>query len=189
MTDPIKYYTFKEHTDEVEGPFNSEFVAGNHHYPEDSILVDPLPPKTNYAVIADRNADGVAIGTKYIEDYRYQRVYHKTTKESQDLEDFGPIPDGYTDKEPPEWFYHVWDDQSNDWVQDPQLKYDYDLSEALLNRDAHYAGEVDPLRNEAIDLRHQGDNTLADQKHDEALQKKAAINAKFPLPTPPGGNP
>ena len=184
----MRYHTFDQHSDEVEGPFYADYVAGHHHLPVDSIQDEPLPPKAGHAVIAKRDTDGKAVGTQYVEDHRYKRVYHKETMETQDLEDLGPVPDGYTDQEPPGWDFHVWDEQQNSWVVDDQKKYNHDLRETLEEREMLYATFVHPLRIQAIDHRFLGDDARADDCHQRALDTKAQIDADNPLPTPLDGS-
>lgn len=183
MTDPIKYYTFDANNDEVKGPFYSDIVAGAHHYPSDSLTTEPLPPQADKAVIAVRDPDGKATGYQYTEDHRGKTVWHTSEKLMYGtVIDIGPMDSDWTHDEPPSP-YHDWDGSA--WQLDAQAQYDYDLEQAQHLRRSANDLEVTPLRNEVMDLRYQGKDTEADEKHDELIQKMADIDARFPLPSAP----
>ena len=183
MTDPIKYYTFDANNDEVQGPFYSDIVAGAHHYPADSLTTEPLPPQADKAVVAIRDPDGKPIGYQYLDDHRGKKVWHKQNVLGYGVVmDIGPLEDAYTHDEPPSE-YHTWNGSA--WQLDAQAKYDHDLELAQHLRLSANNLEITPLRNEVMDLRYQGKDTEADQKHGELIQKMADIETRFPLPTPP----
>ncbi len=183
MMDPIKYYTFNIYTDEVEGPFESDIVAGAHHYPSDSLTLEPLPPQADKAVVALRGSGGEPIGYQYVDDHRGKKVWH-----TQEIGTYGTVLEigdletGWTHDEPPT-FYHHWNGSA--WDLDPLTEYQRALEEAEHFRYSDNVLQITPLRNEVMDLRHRGKDAEADAKHDELIQKMADIETRWPLPTPP----
>jgi hypothetical protein len=94
----------------------------------------------------------------------------------------GTLEEGWAHDEPPSQ-HHTWDGDA--WTLDSEKEYDNSYEKALHLRESDINSQIQPLRNEVMDLRFMGKDDEADEKHELLLAKIDEINNKYPLPDPP----
>lgn len=174
----MKYWTIEKKTREVI----CSGEADKWNIPRNVLLVEPLPPKEGFAVVATDNLNG----TEYIEDHRGKTVYNKQAPtQSQVVTQLGAIEDGWTLNKPATQFDN-WDNQLDDWVTDLQAKYEFDYQQVNSTRGSLYSQIVDRLNSEAEMIRRTEGNEA------KALDYEAQANAAYvkirednPWPLPP----
>lgn len=101
----MKYWTINKVTREVIGSGE----ADKWNMPRNVLLIEPLPPKEDFAVIATTDLKG----TEYVADHRGKIIYNKDNlHESKQVEDLGEIEDSWTLEQPTtdfdEWIDGAW---------------------------------------------------------------------------------
>ncbi len=103
----MKYWTIDSVTREITG--SAEHDKWN--MPRNVLLVEPLPKKEGFAVIAKADLSG----TEYIVDHRDKTIYNKEKPaESKQVEKLGDVEQGWTLKKPPTP-YHTFNAALDDW--------------------------------------------------------------------------
>ncbi|MBY7830887.1 hypothetical protein KW441_20015 [Vibrio fluvialis] len=174
----MKYWIIDPETRLVVG--SAEATKWN--IPRNALLVEPLPKKEGYAVIA--NAD--FSGTEYVHDHRGQVIYNKAKPpESKQVIDLGEIEDGWTLTKPPHQ-YVTWSEELSDWEVDNQAKYEAEVQQVANTRESLYVQIVDRLNNEAKMIRRvEGDEAKAAEYEAQADAAYLKIRACHPWPEPP----
>lgn len=107
-------------------------------------------------------------------------VYDKVTREPFEIKELGPIPNKYTIDEPETDF----DEYVNDeWVENKDLKFQYDFEAADDARRHLYSVMVDPLLNEAAIKRLQNNEDEAQSLERQALAAREKIQLENPYPS------
>lgn len=174
----MKFWTIDKETSEVIGSGN----ADKWNMPRSVLLVEPLPPKEGFAVVAT----GDLKGTEYIEDHRGKTVYNKQAPtQSKVVTQLGVIEEGWTLKKPATQF-DKWDSQLDDWVTDLQAKYEYDYQQVNSIRGSLYSQIVDRLNSEAEMIRRtEGNEAKALDYEAQADAAYIKIREDNPWPLPP----
>ncbi len=108
----MKYWTIEKETKEVIGSGDTD----KWNMPRNVLMVEPLPPKEGFAVVAVDDLKG----TEYVEDHRGKTVYKKQAPtQSKIVIQLGAIEDGWTLKEPPT-SYHTFSELLDDWELTPE---------------------------------------------------------------------
>ncbi len=108
----MKYWTIEKKTREVIGSGD----ADKWNIPRNALLVEPLPPKEGFSVVATDDLKG----TEYIENHRGKTVYNKQAPtQSKAVTQLGVIEEGWTLKESPTP-YHTFSDLLDDWELTPE---------------------------------------------------------------------
>lgn len=156
--------------------------ADKWNIPRNVLLVEPLPPKEGFAVVAKTDLSG----TEYIVDHRGKTIYNKANPlESKQVEKLGEIEDGWTLTKPPHQFV-ILNEELNDWQVDTQAKYEAELQQVTNTRESLYAQIVDRLNNEAKMIRRvEGDEAKAAEYEAQADAAYLKIRADHPWPEPP----
>lgn len=120
-----------------------------------------------------------------LEDHREKTVYAKD-RQADDLviKDLGPIPDTHTDQKPNEW--DVWNQNTDSWVEDPDLKKKIETQQANENRAFAYADPIngsDRLFIQALHQKATGDDDEATKLEKLAIERVKEIDKQFPLPS------
>ncbi len=103
----MKYWTIDSVTREIIG--SAEHDKWN--MPRNVLLVEPLPKKEGFAVIAKADLSG----TEYIADHRDKTIYNKEKPtESKQVEKLGDVEKGWTLKKPPT-SYHTFNTELDGW--------------------------------------------------------------------------
>lgn len=102
----MKYWTVDNKTREVMGSGDTD----KWNMPRNVLLVEPLPTKEGFAVVAKADLSG----TEYAADYRGKIIYNTARPtESKQVKELGEIEEGWTLEE---YLPHsIW--QGNNWVQ------------------------------------------------------------------------
>ncbi|EJL6577417.1 hypothetical protein NMS50_001669 [Vibrio cholerae] len=174
----MKYWTIDKVTREVIGYGD----ADKWNMPRNVLLVEPLPLKEGFAVVAKTDL----IGTEYIADHRGKTIYNKANPlESKQVEDLGDIEDGWTLTQP-QHQYVTWNVELDDWEVDVQAKYEAEVQLVTNTRESLYVQIVDRLNNEAKMIRRvEGDEVKASEYEAQADAAYLKIRADNPWPTPP----
>lgn len=174
----MKYWTINKETREVVGSGDTD----KWNMPRNVLLIEPLPPKEGFVVVAKTNLSG----TEYIVDHRGKVIYNKAKPtESKQVKDLGEIEDGWTLTKPPHQ-YVTWSDELDDWQVDTQAKYEAEVQQVTNTRESLYVQIVDRLNNEAKMIRRiEGDEAKAAEYESQANAAYIKIRADNPWPTPP----
>ncbi|EMK5462986.1 DUF4376 domain-containing protein [Vibrio cholerae] len=106
----MKHWTIDKETREVIGCGDTD----KWNMPRNVLLVDPLPPKEGFAVVAKTDLSG----TEYVSNYRGKTIYNKVNPlESKQVENLGEIEEGWTLTRPPHQ-YVIWDEAQTNWQND-----------------------------------------------------------------------
>lgn len=171
----MKYWTIDKATREIIGHGDTD----KWNMPRNVLLVEPLPSKEGFAVVA--NAD--LSGTEYVEDHRGKTIYNtQDCKESKTVEKLGVVEEGWTLLKPSTQF-DEWIDGA--WVTNEQAQYEAHVKQVDATRRSLYLN-VDALRNEAAMIRMLEENETKAVDYDE--QAKALylkIRDENPWPEPP----
>ncbi|MBY8111747.1 hypothetical protein KW494_10330 [Vibrio fluvialis] len=172
----MKYWTINKVTREVIGSGE----ADKWNMPRNVLLIEPLPPKEDFAVIATTDLKG----TEYVADHRGKIIYNKDNlHESKQVEDLGEVGEGWT-LEPPETHFDEWIDGC--WVTNQQAQYEAQVQQITTTRESLYVQVVDRLNNEAKMIRRvEGDEAKASEYEAQADAAYLKIRADNPWPTPP----
>ncbi|MGL4223827.1 MAG: hypothetical protein ACRCSE_01590 [Vibrio sp.] len=171
----MQYWTIDERTKEVIGCAEADWW----NIPRNALLVDPLPPKKGFAVIA---LDDLS-GTKYIEDHRGAMIYDTSDcTVSEIVNELGPIKFGFTAAEPATQFDDWIDDR---WVTNISNQYIAEFYCVDDTRRGLYFSMVDPLVSEANIKRLQGKEVEAGDLEKQALAAREKIQLENPWPVNP----
>ncbi|MBY8063330.1 hypothetical protein [Vibrio fluvialis] len=156
--------------------------ADKWNIPRNVLLVEPLPPKEGFAVVATADLKG----TEYIADHRGKSIYNKTNPlESKTVKDLGEIEEGWTLNKPSSQ-YVTWNEERDDWKTDTQAKYEAQVQQVANTRESLYAQIVDRLNNEAKMIRRvEGDEAKAAEYEAQADAAYLKIRADNPWPIAP----
>ena len=174
----MKYWTINKENREVIGTGDTD----KWNMPRNVLLVEPLPEKEGFAVVAIADLKG----TEYVADYRGKTMYKKAIPlESKQVKELGEIEVGWTLKEPPHQ-YVTWCEALNDWQTDTQAKYEEELQLVTNTRVSLYAQIVDRLNNEAQMIRRvEGNEAKAAEYEEQADAAYLKIRADNPWPESP----
>ncbi|PNH93114.1 hypothetical protein [Vibrio diazotrophicus] len=174
----MKHWTIDKNTREVIGSGDTD----KWNMPRNVLLVEPLPAKAGFAVVAKTDLSG----TEYIADHRGKTIYNKANPlESKQVEKLGEIQDGWTLTKPPH-HYVTWSDELADWQVDTQAKYEAELQQVANTRESLYVQMVDRLNNEAKMIRRvEGDEAKAAEYEAQADAAYLKIRADNPWPELP----
>ncbi|MEI8634712.1 hypothetical protein P4S72_27105 [Vibrio sp. PP-XX7] len=151
-----QYWTYDPETLIVSPePVTAQVVMGQTIIPTTALTVKPVAGQSDCQVIVELGDDGLPTGTVLIADYRGQTVYDLTDcTHSKEISELGPVPDGYTLKEPIT-DYDVW--ANGRWNTDIGAQYIAQYNAVDSTRRSLYAKTVDPLESEAARLTRTGD--------------------------------
>ncbi|EPZ8237898.1 hypothetical protein ACXWGB_001672 [Vibrio fluvialis] len=171
----MKYWTVDKETREVVGSGDTD----KWNMPRHVLLVEPLPEKEGYAIIAKSDLSGA----EYVVDHRRKVIYNKAKPtESKQVKDLGEIEDGWTLTKPPHQ-YVTWSEEINDWKVDNQAKYEAEIQQVTNTRESLYVQIVDRLNNEAKMIRRvEGDEAKAAAYEEQADAAYLKIRADNPWP-------
>lgn len=171
----MKFWTVDERTKEVIGCADSD----KWNIPRGVLLVEPLPAKFGFVVIA---LDDLS-GTYYIEDHRGTVIYDTADcTVAETVTELGKIKEGFTDKKP-KTRWDKWID--GEWVTDLSAQY-IDEFNAIDNiRRSLYAQVVDPLIAEAVVKRLKGNEAEALELEKQGLAAREKIQLENPWPVNP----
>ncbi|MBY8116890.1 hypothetical protein KW542_07155 [Vibrio fluvialis] len=174
----MKYWTVDKETREVVGSGDTD----KWNMPRHVLLVEPLPEKEGYAVIAKADLSG----TEYVADHRGKTIYNKTNPlESKTVKDLGEIEEGWTLNKPLSQ-YVTWNEELNDWEVDTQAQYEAEVQQVSHTRESLYVQMVDRLNNEAKMIRRvEGDEAKAAEYEAQADAAYLKIRADNPWPVAP----
>ncbi|CAH8193367.1 conserved hypothetical protein [Vibrio aestuarianus] len=174
----MKYWTIDKDTREVIGSGDTD----KWNMPRNVLLVEPLPTKEGFAVIAKSDLSG----TEYVADQRGKTIYNKANPlESKQVKDLGDIEEGWTLIQPLHQ-YVTWNEELDDWQTDPQAKYEAEVQQVTNVRESLYVQMVDRLNNEAKMIRRvEGNEAKAAEYEAQADAAYLKIRADHPWPTPP----
>ncbi|ODS04303.1 hypothetical protein [Vibrio scophthalmi] len=169
----MKYWIVKHLTREVG---TDQCALSKWNIPRNVILVEPLPSKQGFAVVALPDLSG----TEYIEDHRGIRIYNKKNcNESKIVSELGTINEGWTSKVP----LTMWDEWMTDnWVTNVSDKYIDDYDSVDSTRRALYREISDPLYMESYRKKENGeiDEAVLFKAQADAAVKNIQINNPFP---------
>ena len=141
----MKYWTINKETREVIGSGDTD----KWNMPRNVLLIEPLPPKEGFAVVATADLKG----TEYVADHRGKTIYNTAKPlESKQVKDLGDIEEGWTLTQPPHQ-YVTWSEELDDWQIDTQAKYEAEYQQVNNTRESLYVQMVDRLNNEAKMIR------------------------------------
>ncbi|EPP24985.1 hypothetical protein [Vibrio fluvialis] len=174
----MKYWTIDKDTKEVVDYGDTD----KWNMPRGVLLVEPLPAKKGFAVVATADLKG----TKYVSDHRGKVIYDKAKPtESKQVKDLGEIEDGWTLTKPPHQ-YVTWSDELGDWQTDTQAKYEAEVQQVTNTRESLYVQIVDRLNNEAKMIRRvEGDEVKAAEYEAQADAAYLKIREDHPWPEAP----
>ncbi|MFG0887265.1 tail fiber assembly protein [Vibrio sp. CJQ_6] len=174
----MKYWTVDKETREVVGSGDTD----KWNMPRNVLLIEPLPTKGGFAVIA--NAD--LSGTEYMVDFRGKTIYNKSASlQSKQVERLGEIEDSWTLKKP-DTSFDVWDEASDNWQTDLQAQHEAELQKVTNIRESLYTQIVDRLNNEAKMIRRvEGNEEKAVEYEAQADAAYLKIRADNPWPIAP----
>ncbi|MCO7020280.1 hypothetical protein [Vibrio paracholerae] len=174
----MKYWTIDKETREVIGSGDTD----KWNMPRNVLLVEPLPPKEGFAVVATADLKG----TEYVPDHRGKTIYNKANPlESKQVTDLGDIEEGWTLTKPSHQFV-TWNEELDDWQVDTQAKYEAEVQQVANTRESLYVQMVDRLNNEAKMIRRvEGDEAKAAAYEAQADAAYLKIRADNPWPTKP----
>ncbi len=174
----MKYWTIDKETKEVIGSGDTD----KWNMPRNVLLVEPLPPKEGFVVVAVDDLKG----TEYVEEHRGKTVYNKQdSMQSKVVTQLGDIEDGWTLKKPATQFDN-WDSQLDDWVTDLQAKYEHDYQQVNSIRGSLYSQIVDRLNSEAEMIRRtEGNEAKASDYEAQANAAYIKIREDNPWPEAP----
>ncbi|EKO3474984.1 hypothetical protein NTH41_003734 [Vibrio fluvialis] len=174
----MKYWTVDKETREVVGSGDTD----KWNMPRHVLLVEPLPEKEGYAIIAKSDLSG----TEYVVDHRGKVIYNKAKPtESKQVKDLGEIEDGWTLTKPPHQYF-TWSEEINDWKVDNQAKYEAEIQQVTNTRESLYVQIVDRLNNEAKMIRRvEGDEVKAAEYEAQADAAYLKIREDYPWPEAP----
>ncbi|MBD0786719.1 hypothetical protein HUO09_10195 [Vibrio sp. Y2-5] len=174
----MKYWTINKETREVIASGDT----GKWNMPRNVLLVEPLPSKEGFAVVATADLKG----SEYVADHRGKTIYNKAKPlESKQVKDLGDIEEGWTLTQPPNQ-YVTWSDELADWQVDTQAKYEAELQQVANTRESLYVQIVDRLNNEAKMIRRvEGNEAKAAEYEAQADAAYKKIRADNPWPELP----
>lgn len=124
----MKYWTIDKETKEVIGSGDTD----KWNMPRNVLLVEPLPPKDGFVVVAKNDLSE----TEYVADYRGKTIYNKTKPlESTEVKYLGDIDDGWTLIRPPHQ-YVTWGEVLGNWQNDIEKRRVAKNAEIKLWRDS-----------------------------------------------------
>lgn len=171
------YYPIEVGTNQVLVRVKAEYRGGIYHVPANALLVEPLPKKDGFVVIALEDLSG----TEYLEDHRGLVIYdQQDCCKSETVTELGEIKEGFTSNKPITTF-DEWNGTA--WVTNESNKYIAEYDQVDSARRAAYRNVSDPLYMEALRKEARG---LTDDAADFRNQADAAvelIKAEFPWPT------
>lgn len=109
-------------------------------------------------------------------------AYNKQTLQPKQFDDKSLVPDEYTLQQPKTEF-DEW--VNDDFVTNNQNQYEAEKEQVNSTRKALYLSDVDPLISEAQIKRLMGEEMKAQELEQQAIAKRAEIQAGNPWPTPP----
>jgi hypothetical protein len=171
----MKYWTIDKETREVIGSGDTD----KWNMPRNILLVEPLPAKEGFAVVATADLKG----TEYVADHRGKTIYNiGNPLESKQVKDLGEIEEGWTLTQPPH-HYVTWSTELDDWQVDTQAKYEAEYQRVNDTRESLYVQIVDRLNNEARMIRRvKGDEAKAAECEAQADAAYLKIRAENPWP-------
>ncbi|EJL6714172.1 hypothetical protein NMS61_000082 [Vibrio cholerae] len=174
----MKYWTIDKNTKEVVGHGDTD----KWNMPRNVLLVEPLPAKEGFAVVAKADLSG----TEYVADHSGKTIYNKAKPlESKRVKDLGEIEEGWTLTQPPHQ-YVIWSEDLNDWQVDTQAKYEAEVKQVANTRESLYVQMVDRLNNEAKMIRRvEGNEAKAAEYEAQANAAYLKIRADNPWPELP----
>ncbi|PNH91343.1 hypothetical protein [Vibrio diazotrophicus] len=174
----MKYWTIDKDIREVIGSGDTD----KWNMPRNVLLVEPLPAKAGFAVVAKTDLSG----TEYVADHRGKTVYNKAKPlDSKQVKELGEIEDGWTLTQPPHQ-YVTWNQKLDDWQTDSQAKYEAELQQVTDIRASLYVQIVDRLNNEAKMIRRvEGNEAKAAEYEAQANAAYLQIRADNPWPEVP----
>lgn len=174
----MTHWTIDKETREVIGSGDTD----KWNMPRNVLLVEPLPEKAGFAVVAKTDLSG----TEYIVDHRGKTIYNKAKPlESKQVKDLGEIEEGWTLTQPPQQFV-TWSEELDDWQVDTQAKYEAEVQQVTNTRESLYVQMVDRLNNEAKMIRRvEGDEAKAVAYEAQADAAYLKIRADNPWPELP----
>lgn len=174
----MKYWTIDKETREVIGSGDTD----KWNMPRNALLVEPLPPKVGFAVVATADLNG----SEYVADHRGKTIYNKAKPlESKQVKELGEIEVGWTLKVPPHQ-YVTWSEELGDWQIDTQSKYEAELQQVANTRESLYVQIVDRVNNEAKMIRRvEGNEAKAAKYEEQADAAYLKIRADNPWPERP----
>ncbi|ENI8048302.1 hypothetical protein ABZW77_001872 [Vibrio cholerae] len=174
----MKYWTIDKETREVIGCGDTD----KWNMPRNVLLVEPLPGKEGFAVVATADLKG----TEYVVDHRGKTIYNKAKPlESKQVKDLGEIEEAWTLTQPPHQ-YVTWNEELDDWQTDTQAKYEAELQQVANTRESLYVQMVDRLNNEAKMIRRvEGNEVKAAEYEAQADAAYLKIRADHPWPEVP----
>ncbi|EKO3439109.1 hypothetical protein RRK63_002859 [Vibrio fluvialis] len=174
----MKYWTVNKETNEIIGAGDTD----KWNMPRHVLLVEPLPAKEGFAVIA--NAD--LSGTEYMVDFRGKTIYSKPDPlQSKQVERLGEIEDSWTLKKP-ETSFDAWNEALDNWQTDLQAQYEAQVQRINDTRQNLYTQIVDRLNNEAKMIRRmEGNEEKAAEYEAQADAAYLKIRADNPWPIAP----
>ncbi|MBY7952285.1 hypothetical protein KW491_06435 [Vibrio fluvialis] len=172
----MKYWTIDKETREVIGSGDTD----KWNMPRNVLLVEPLPEKDGFAVVAT----ACLKGTEYVADHRGKTIYNKANPlESKQVEKLGEVEECWTLTQSPHQ-YVTWNEELDDWETDTQAKYEAELQKVASTRESLYVQIVDRLNNEARMIRRvEGDEAKAAEYEAQADSAYLQIRANNPWPT------
>ncbi|EJL6858564.1 hypothetical protein NMS86_000997 [Vibrio cholerae] len=174
----MKYWTIDIQTREVISSGDTD----KWNMPRNVLLVEPLPTKEGFAVVAKSNLRG----SEYIVDHRGKTIYNKSNPlESKQVEKLGEIEEGWTLNRPPHQ-YVAWSEVLDDWQVDTQSKYEAEVQQVMNTRESLYVRIVDRLNNEAKMIRRvEGNEAKAAEYEKQADAAYLKIRDDNPWPELP----
>ncbi|TRN17472.1 hypothetical protein DM586_00665 [Vibrio fluvialis] len=174
----MKYWAFNKETREVIGGGDTD----KWNMPRNVLLVEPLPEKEGFAVVANTDLSG----TEYVADHRGKTIYNKTNPlQSKTVKDLGEIEEGWTLNKPSSQ-YVTWHEELDDWKTDTQAQYEAEVQQVANTRESLYVQIVDRLNSEAKMIRRvEGDETKAAEYEAQADAAYLKIRADNPWPIAP----
>ncbi|EKO3497127.1 hypothetical protein LO872_003863 [Vibrio fluvialis] len=174
----MKYWTIDNDTKEVVGHGDTD----KWNIPRNVLLLEPLPPKEGFAVVASPDLKG----TEYVVDHRGKVIYNKAKPtESKQVKDLGEIEAGWTLTKPPHQ-YVTWSEELSYWEVDNQAKYEAEVQQVTNTRESLYVQIVDRLNNEAKMIRRvEGDEAKAAEYEAQADAAYLKIREDHPWPEAP----
>ncbi|WP_158125262.1 hypothetical protein [Vibrio fluvialis] len=174
----MKYWTINKETREVIGSGDTD----KWNMPRNVLLIEPLPPKEGFAVVATADLKG----TEYVADHRGKTIYNTAKPlESKQVKDLGDIEEGWTLTQPPHQ-YVTWSEELDDWQIDTQAKYEAEYQQVNNTRESLYVQMVDRLNNEAKMIRRvEGNEAKAAEYEAQADAAYLKIRADNPWPELP----
>lgn len=172
------YYPIDKQTNEVLAPVKAEYRGGIYHVPIDALLVEPLPKKDGFVVVALEDLSG----TEYIEDHRGAMIYDELdSSKSETVTELGEIKEGFTSNKPTTPF-DEWNGTA--WITNQSNKHIAEYNQVDSARRSAYQSVSDPLYMEALRNESRGLTDEAAEYRAQADSAVELIKTKFPWPEP-----